>query len=311
MAKPQLEDGFTRIANEILDVVMKTKFNGTQYKIVMAIWRYTYGFNRKKHEFSLNFLAEATQTHKQQIKKELDRLIEMNVLTVYKEAGFNTSREIGFNKYYNKWSTENIQSIDKHTVSKLTDTTVSENAYPTVSKLTDSTVSKFAYQERQYKDNIKKDINTSSSTKEENILSSDEEVIATKELDFNSEFAELAHLYQICIGQPNAFTAQWIDDILKEYGLEWCKNAMLEAERNGKRTKKYVNGILINWSRDGGMKLSTDKQGGGFNAKHIRNNKEPKPRCGPSEETLRLERIAKEKGLIGPNGEVEVGEFDF
>lgn len=34
---------------------------------------------------------------------------------------------------------------------------------------------------------------------------------------------------------------------------------MLESERQDKRSKKYVEGILRNWKVGGGMKLSTDQ----------------------------------------------------
>lgn len=141
---PQLEDGYTRIANEILEVVSKVKLNGTQYKILMVIWRYTYGFNRKDSEFSLNFLSEATNSNKQQVKRELDKLIEHKVITVVKEAGFNTSRRLSFNKKYSEWNIEGVQYIKKDTVSGLADSRVSKKEYPTVSGL--------EYQERKYKD---------------------------------------------------------------------------------------------------------------------------------------------------------------
>lgn len=146
---PQLEDGYTRIANEILEVVSKAKFNGTQFKILMVMWRYTYGFNRKDSEFSLNFLSEATNCNKQQVKRELDKLIDSNVIIVVKEADFNSSRRLSFNKRYTEWKIDGIELIKKDTVSELAYSRVSEKAYATVSEL--------AYQERQYKDNIKKD----------------------------------------------------------------------------------------------------------------------------------------------------------
>lgn len=75
---------------------------------------------------------------------------------------------------------------------------------------------------------------------------------------FNENFSELAKLYQQVIGQPNGLTADWIKTLLNEYGFSWVKNAMLEAEKRGKRTKKYIEGILQNWKANGGMKLSKD-----------------------------------------------------
>ncbi|WP_242945556.1 hypothetical protein [Caloranaerobacter azorensis] len=76
--------------------------------------------------------------------------------------------------------------------------------------------------------------------------------------NIDEHFKELAKLYEQCIGTPNGLTADWIESILEMYGFEWCKNAMLEAEKRGYRTKKYVEGILQNWKRDGGIKLKKD-----------------------------------------------------
>lgn len=149
MADVQIENGFTRLANELLEVVMSQKFNGTQFKIVLAIWRYTYGFKRKQHEFSLTFLSNATNIHKQQIKTELDKLIEMKVITVVENSTFTKSRTLSFNKDYSQWLC--LQSVKKQTVS--------ENTYTTVSELTYTTVSESTYQERKNKENNKETVN--------------------------------------------------------------------------------------------------------------------------------------------------------
>lgn len=103
MSTPQLEDGYTKIANEILEVISKAKFNGTQFKIVMAIWRYTYGFNKKEGSFSINFLSEATATNRDQIKRELSNLINKKVILEVKKADFNSARILSFNKNFSEW----------------------------------------------------------------------------------------------------------------------------------------------------------------------------------------------------------------
>lgn len=90
------------------------------------------------------------------------------------------------------------------------------------------------------------DINTSTSTENDVPV-------------FDDEFSELAQLYQQVIGSTNAFTSDWINTNKEKYGFDWLKNALLEAERKGKRAKSYVEGILENWHIGGGMKLSTDK----------------------------------------------------
>jgi phage replication O-like protein O len=106
MAKPQIENGFTRVANEILEAIAKIKLNGTQFRILMIVWRYTYGFSRKEHELSINFLCDATGIIKRQIQKELKVLMEMGVLIEARAATFTDSRIIGFNKNYEAWATK-------------------------------------------------------------------------------------------------------------------------------------------------------------------------------------------------------------
>lgn len=102
MAKPQLEEGYTRIANEILEKVMQTSFNGTQFRILMAIWRFTYGFRRKEHEMSLSFIANTINSSRSQVGRELNNLIERNILLV-SDTGKRNTRVISFNKNYEDW----------------------------------------------------------------------------------------------------------------------------------------------------------------------------------------------------------------
>jgi phage replication O-like protein O len=137
LADVQLENGYTKIANEILEQTMKLKLSPTQFKIVLAVWRFTYGFNRKDHGMSLSFIANATNSHKQGIKKDIDKLVDRKILLVTEEASYSSTRKLAFNKNYDQW--ENEQSVKQLTVSQTTDSGVSQTAY--------SPVSQTAYQE--------------------------------------------------------------------------------------------------------------------------------------------------------------------
>lgn len=100
--------------------------------------------------------------------------------------------------------------------------------------------------------------NTTTSNNYENPdLLSENEIKDDKEKD---NFTIVARLYQQCIGVPNGLTKDWLQGNLEVYGLEWFKNALLIAEKNGKRTKSYVEAILRNWKNDGGMKLENKKK---------------------------------------------------
>ncbi|WP_135553292.1 conserved phage C-terminal domain-containing protein [Paenibacillus cymbidii] len=104
MAKnPNLEDGFTQIANELMEQVPRFKFNGTHLRIILVIWRYTYGFHRKKKDLSVSYIAEATGIYKKQIERELNVLIDRKVVTVVSIATGRRPRILGFNKNYDEW----------------------------------------------------------------------------------------------------------------------------------------------------------------------------------------------------------------
>lgn len=58
MANPQLEDGFMRVANGIVDNICKLSLNGTEQKVIWCVIRYTYGFNRRSHCLSASFISQ-------------------------------------------------------------------------------------------------------------------------------------------------------------------------------------------------------------------------------------------------------------
>lgn len=140
----QLEDGYTRIADKILDEIPRYKLNGTQYRILIVVWRYTYGFGRKDHELSLSFFVKATGLGKTQIDRELKNLIENKVLLVTKESTFTASRKLGFNKNFNEWEIEYSQQKEVQSAKTLT---VSEKAGGQSANLSTGTVSKNADQD--------------------------------------------------------------------------------------------------------------------------------------------------------------------
>lgn len=221
MADVQKEHGFTPIAHEILEAVMVQKFNGTQFKIILAVWRFTYGFNRKDHEFSLTFLSKATGVHKQTIKSELDKLIDKNVILVKNESTYTTSRKLAFNKDYEQWDK---QSVKTQTVSEMTDCSVSESTDRGVSEMTYSTVSESTYQER----NIKESSSNSSS-----------EVFDFYHKNIQKGISSSPYVYQQI--------EHWIADVTPELVLA----AMKLAAKKEMRGFDYTEGILKNWTQAG------------------------------------------------------------
>lgn len=150
MANPQLENGYTPIANELLEAIYSAKLNGTQSDIILMICRYTYGFSRKSHSLSESFIANAVGSHKSQVKKELKTLISMRIISVLSEPTFSTPREIAINKNYEEWqkSTQEVLSL-----------TGSQSTTSTGSQSTTRGGSQSTTQDKQVlKQNIKQDI---------------------------------------------------------------------------------------------------------------------------------------------------------
>lgn len=143
--------GFTKIDNDLLEKVAQSKFNGTQYRILLTVWRNTYGWNQKEKDMSLTFLSKATNIHKKQIEREINALIEMNVIMVVKEATFNSSRIISFNEDFTSWNVDSKQESGQVTKKQ----TLNETEEWTGNELATSTVSELATQERK---NLKKEL---------------------------------------------------------------------------------------------------------------------------------------------------------
>lgn len=146
MANVQLENGFTRIANDIFEQMAKTKLSPIQYRILFVIWRYTYGFNRKEHEFSLSFIGTATEYDQRQLQRELIKLEQRKIIVQKVKRG--KPRIISFNKNHDEWlESEAIGS-----------STIGNSTKGTIGKVTKGTIGNSTKEERKnLKKNIKKD----------------------------------------------------------------------------------------------------------------------------------------------------------
>lgn len=224
MSGPQLEDGYTRIANEILEVISQAKFNGTQFKIILAILRYTYGFNRKFSEFSLSFLSDATGTNKSQIKREIDKLIGYKVIRVVKESDYNHSRVLSFNKNYEEWDSTVLYDFKKSTVCGL--------EYPKdhtpVSELEYSTVCGLEYQERNIKDNttitttndLEENPNNFTDDMGADLIHQEKESVAGVDADSTKQFSPVSrieHSYLADVRKRNISSGTDLMEIVKAY----------------------------------------------------------------------------------------------
>ena len=77
---PQLEHGHTRLANELLEALIRYPFNGGELKVVLAVIRLTYGWQRRCSAIRQTDLARATGLSDREIRRILAGLRQQGVL---------------------------------------------------------------------------------------------------------------------------------------------------------------------------------------------------------------------------------------
>lgn len=92
-----LDDGYTRIANEIYESIIGSPLTQNQSKVAHAIIRLTYGFNKKNDRIADIQIAKITNLPRQKVNKAKNELIAMNIIT--REAN-----KIGINKVISEWN---------------------------------------------------------------------------------------------------------------------------------------------------------------------------------------------------------------
>lgn len=122
----QLEDGFLRLANELLDATMCSGLPETELCIVMAVWRKTYGFSKKMDWISNEQLEAMIDKHHTHCSTAKNNLIRKKVL-------IQEGRKIGMNKDISSWETKNNGFCK--TLAKPAKETLAEVAKPPKQKL--------------------------------------------------------------------------------------------------------------------------------------------------------------------------------
>lgn len=87
---------FTQIPNSALEKLWKLKLNGTQLRLILLLWRYTYGFHRPFCKFSAGFAAKALGTSEDVCARQLKRLINMGIFDVAGRDKACGARILGF-----------------------------------------------------------------------------------------------------------------------------------------------------------------------------------------------------------------------
>lgn len=101
MASPQVENGHTRIAHEIIEALSRARISSACHNIIWTVFRLTYGWHRKTVIINIEKIAFKTRLTKEcvrdtlcQLEGQLMLLVEWNSVDLCK---------IEFNKNYEQW----------------------------------------------------------------------------------------------------------------------------------------------------------------------------------------------------------------
>lgn len=101
MANPQKENGYTAIANEILEKVINLPLLGSEFQMLFFIIRKTYGFHKKEDIISLTQFEKGTGLSRPTVVKTIKNLVIRKM--VVKGALLGNKISFSFNKDYDKW----------------------------------------------------------------------------------------------------------------------------------------------------------------------------------------------------------------
>ena len=102
MASPQLENGYLKIANEIMDALIKNNLSGQEVRAILFVIRKTYGFNKKEDYIALRQFWEILGISKTRASQVVNSLGLMKILTVTENLNGKVKKYL-FNKDFDKW----------------------------------------------------------------------------------------------------------------------------------------------------------------------------------------------------------------
>ena len=97
MANPQLEDGFTMVANEIIEALARINLCAYESRVLWFIIRKTYGWHKKIDWIALSQIVDSTGILKPNVSRTLKSLKARNIIIRDK------NRHVGLQKDYEKW----------------------------------------------------------------------------------------------------------------------------------------------------------------------------------------------------------------
>ncbi|MFG1172139.1 replication protein [Erwiniaceae bacterium CAU 1747] len=191
------DDGFMRVANELTDSILLADLTVRQMKIMLAVMRKTYGYNKPLDRITNTQIAAMTGIHHTHICSAKRQLIERGFL-------ISNGSKIGINKYISMWDMKKVSQV-------------SETLADTANKALAESANTHLPKQLNTKDTIQKTINTDPPKAPKGEFS--EEVIsqAKQVLDYYNELTgttcRSAEAFAVLLTPRSARAAYTVDDL--------------------------------------------------------------------------------------------------
>ena len=95
-----VDNGYTRIADELLETLCKVDMAGRYFRIVNTVIRKTYGYNKKSDWIALEQFSEMTGISKKHVSPLITHLVNANILL---RSEHGQVKEVSINKKISEW----------------------------------------------------------------------------------------------------------------------------------------------------------------------------------------------------------------
>jgi len=190
LANPQLEDGYTKIANEILEALCRVNLSPYESRVLHYLIRKTYGWEKKEDWISLFQFAEGIGLDRRHAYRAIKSLLNKRMVVICRDD--KKHPKYGFQKDYQKWKLSSVEMtknlnglankmIEKRERRKRKSASTDDKIVP-VQALTKEIITKETLKEKEERESVSSSLVLSSSLKDERekICSSKEEPKAKK-----------------------------------------------------------------------------------------------------------------------------------
>lgn len=125
MASPQLENGFTRISNELLEALSRARLSPAQTACLLCVIRKTYGYGKKADKIPLSQFCRATGLKKQNASRALKALCARKIIVI--SGDDRKAKTYRINKDYEQWKLSSVAITDRKLSSVAITTVISSD----------------------------------------------------------------------------------------------------------------------------------------------------------------------------------------